>query len=404
MFDVIVIGARCAGSPLAMLLARKGHRVLVVDKARFPSDTVSTHVIWQGGLARAKRWGLLDRIAGLGAPPIRTVRLSVGDVAFAGTPPPLDGIDYFIAPRRMVLDKMLVDAAREAGAEIREGCYVDEIVSENGRVTGISGRALNGEGFEEKARVVVGADGAHSMLAHSVKAEKYNTRPAASGGYYSYWSGGPAVTDFEIYFGDGWGGALFPTNGGVTCVVGSWVESFAGPNGEPEVGYRRFMEAVPRIAEFLKSGRQVEPLAGMRELPGYFRNSWGDGWALAGDAGYHKHPLSAQGISDAFRDADFLSEAIDDGLAGRRELGDALAGYQQRRDQAVMPMYESTCMRATLALPPPEAMGLFRALQGNQLEADRFFGTDAGTVPMTDFFTPDNLYRIVRESSHVGQP
>src|SRR6202040_1023189 len=168
------------------------------DKARFPSDTVSTHVIWQAGLARAKRWGLLDRIAAVGAPPIRTVRLSVGDVALAGTPPALDGIDYFIAPRRMVLDKMLVDAAREAGAEVREGCYVAEIVSENGRITGISGRALNGEAFEEKARVVVGADGAHSLLAHAVKAEKYNTRPAASGGYYSYWRGGPAATAFEI--------------------------------------------------------------------------------------------------------------------------------------------------------------------------------------------------------------
>ena len=402
MFDAIVIGARCAGSPLAMLLARKGYRVLVADKARFPSDTVSTHVIWQAGLARAQKWGLLDRIAALGAPPIRTVSFSAGDVAFAGTPPPLDGIDFFIAPRRIVLDKMLVDAARTAGAEIREGCYIGEILSEDGRVTGISGRTLDGESFEEKARVVVGADGAHSMLAHAVKAEKYNTRPAVSGGYYSYWRAGPAVTDFEIYFGDGWGGALFPTNDGLTCVVGSWTASFAG---DPETGYRRFMETVPRIAEFLKYGRQAEPLAGMRELPGYFRNSWGNGWALAGDAGYHKHPLSAQGISDAFRDADFLAEAIDDGLSGRQELSEALARYQQRRDDAVIPMYESTCMRATLALPPPELMALFRALQHNQPEADRFFGTDAGTVPMTDFFAPDNLYRIVCDSSHVaGRP
>jgi flavin-dependent dehydrogenase len=404
MFDVIVMGARCAGSSLAMLLARKGYRVLAVDKARFPSDTVSTHVIWQAGLARAKRWGLLDRIAALGAPPIRTVSFSAGDVSFAGSPPPLEGIDYFVAPRRILLDKMLVDAAREAGAEIREGSYISEVVTENGRVAGISGRTTDGGSFEQKARIVVGADGAHSMLAHSVKAEKYNTRPAVSGGYYSYWRGGPRVTDFEIYFGDGWGGALFPTNDGLTCVVGSWTDSFAGPNGEPEVGYRRFMKSVPRIAEFLKNGTQAEPLAGMRELPGYFRRSWGDGWALAGDAGYHKHPLSAQGISDAFRDADFLSEAIHDGLSGRRELSDALAEYQQRRDQAVMPMYESTCMRATMALPPPEAMALFRALQYNQSEADRFFGTDAGTVPMTEFFAPDNLHRIVRESSHVGQP
>src|SRR5205823_14005036 len=155
-------------------------------------------------------------------------------------------------------------------------------------------------------------------------------------------------------------------------------------------------------AEFLRSGEQVEPLAGMRELPGYFRQSWGEGWALAGDAGYHKHPLSAQGITDAFRDADALSEAIDAGLSGRRELNDALREYQRLRDEAVMPMYESTLARATLMAPPPEHVALFRALQHNQAEADRFFGTDAGTISIAELFAPENLGKIVGSQPPPG--
>jgi 2-polyprenyl-6-methoxyphenol hydroxylase-like FAD-dependent oxidoreductase len=137
----------------------------------------------------------------------------------------------------------------------------------------------------------------------------------------------------------------------------------------------------------------------MRELPGYFRKPWGDGWALAGDAGYHKHPLSAQGITDAFRDADLLAEAIDAGLSGRRPIVDALSDYERERNGAVMPQYESTAMRALMEPFPPEFMALFRALRYNQEEADSFFGTDAGTVSMAEFFAPQNVQRIVSSTS-----
>ena len=342
MFDVIVVGARCAGSPLAMLLSRKGYRVLLVDKARFPSDTVSTHVIWQAGLARAQRWGLLDRITGLGAPRIHTVRFDIGEFELAGCPPPLDGIDYAVAPRRTILDKLLVDAAVEAGAELREDFYIREIAVENGSVTGIRGCSSQGAVMQENARMVVGADGRHSLLAHAVRSPKYASRASTSCGYYTYWHGGPVVSDFEIFSRTGFAGALFPTNDGLVCIVGGWNDSFAGPKDRPEEGYRRLMGALPRTAEFLGQAEQVQPVIGMREFPAYFRKPHGDGWALAGDAGYHKHPLSAQGITDAFRDSELLSEAIDAGFSGRRELSSALADYEQQRNEAVMPMYEST--------------------------------------------------------------
>ncbi len=149
------------------------------------------------------------------------------------------------------------------------------------------------------------------------------------------------------------------------------------------------------MAKFLRSGKQVTPVRGTPEQPGFFRKPWGDGWALAGDAGYHKHPLSAQGITDAWRDADMLSEAIHDGFAGRRPLQEALADYQRRRDEAVTPMYESTCQRARMEPPPPEMVALFEALRGNQEAMDRFFGLDAGTVAIPEFFSPASVGRIM---------
>lgn len=148
---------------------------------------------------------------------------------------------------------------------------------------------------------------------------------------------------------------------------------------------------------------EVGFVRGTPEQPGFFRKFWGDGWALAGDAGYHKHPLSAQGITDAFRDADFLSEAIDDGFCGRRPLEVALAEYEQRRNEAVIGIYESTCERARMEPPPPQVTTLFSAVRSNQPEADRFFGVDADTVPIREFFSPENVGRILSATGRVAE-
>lgn len=167
MYDAIIVGARVAGSPLAMLLARKGYRVLLLDKARFPSDTISTHHIHQPGVARLKRWGLLGRIQASNVPPTTEIRFDVGPFALKGTPPPADGVAEAYAPRRKVLDKILADAAAEAGAELREGFSVEEVTTEGGVVTGVRGRDAKGSRVTERARVVVGADGARSSRAWS---------------------------------------------------------------------------------------------------------------------------------------------------------------------------------------------------------------------------------------------
>src|SRR3954452_17637757 len=173
-YDAIVIGARCAGSPTAMLLARKGHRVLLLDKARFPSDTMSTHLVHPPGVAALARWGLLDRLEATGCPPVPTYSYDFGPLTIAGSPQPVDGVAHGYCPRRTVLDQLLVDAAVQAGAELREGFVVDDVLSSGGRVTGVRGHRRGGPQTIERARVVIGADGRHSLVAKTVGPEQYD--------------------------------------------------------------------------------------------------------------------------------------------------------------------------------------------------------------------------------------
>src|SRR5678815_5473178 len=189
-YDAIVVGARCAGSPTAMLLARHGHKVLVVDKATFPSDTISTHLIHPPGMALLRKWGLAERVIATNCPPIHTYAFDFGPVTITGSPGTKDE-PYSYAPRRTVLDKILVDAAAEAGAEIREAFSVEEILVEDGTVVGIRGHQRGGETVTERARIVIGADGRHSMVARTMKAEQYNERPELESSYYTYYSGVP---------------------------------------------------------------------------------------------------------------------------------------------------------------------------------------------------------------------
>src|ERR687887_189344 len=189
MYDVIVVGARVAGSSTAMLLARRGLKVLVVDRASFPSDTLSTHQVQLPGIAKLRRWGLLERVAASGAPPTRHVVFDQGAVALDGHYPEFDGVDALYSPRRTVLDKLLVDAAREAGAEVREGFVVEELLADGGRVAGVRGREKGGVAAVERARLVVGADGKHSLVARTVGAATYHDKPVLSMACYTYWEG-----------------------------------------------------------------------------------------------------------------------------------------------------------------------------------------------------------------------
>ena len=400
MYDAIIVGARCAGSPLAMLLARKGHRVLLLDKSTFPSDTISTHHIHQPGVARLKRWGLLDEVRASNVPPTTKIRFDVGPFALTGMPPPADGNIEAYAPRRRVLDKILVDAAVRAGAELREGFSVEELTTDGVAVTGIRGRDRKGATVTEKARIVIGADGARSFVARSVQAPVYLDRGMLTSNYYSYWSGVP-LDAVELYPREGQMLVADKTNDGLTLVVAVWPkEEFNRVRSNVEAEFIRAIEDnAPTLAERLHGGKREERFAGTGFLPNFFRKPYGPGWALVGDAGYVKDPITAQGITNSFSHAEMLAEAIEEGFSGRRGMSEALADYERKRNEEVLPMFEHTTQLAKLGAPPPEMLRLLDALRGDGEETGRFLGTVTGTVLIQDFFSQENMSRIIRASA-----
>lgn len=248
----------------------------------------------------------------------------------------------------------------------------------------------------------MGEDGRRSLVARAVAAPAYHARPTLTCAYYAYWGGVPTGQEIEGYFLPRRVILVFPTNDGQVCVFAQWPRAeFGSVRTDAEGQLWAAVAQVPRLAERLRAGQRAARLAGTGDLPGFFRIPYGPGWALAGDAGYHRDPLTAQGISDAFRDAQLLSEAIDAGLAGRQPLAAALAGYQRQRDEAAAAMYELTCQRAALEPPTPQMSRLLAALYGNQDDTDQFIGVIAGTVPIAKFFVPGNIQRII-DAAGVG--
>jgi flavin-dependent dehydrogenase len=393
-YDAIVVGARCAGSPTAMLLARKGYRVLVVDRASFPSDTLSTHVIHAPGIAALNRWGLLDKVTASGCPAVETYSFDFGPFTIKGTPRPCNGFSAAYAPRRTILDKILVDAASQAGAEVRERFTVDEVLVEDGVVAGIRGHDEGGGSVVEKARVVIGADGRNSHIAKAVQPDQYNDKPNLQWSYYTYWSGLP-VDGFEIVIRPDRGWGAVETNDGLTMLVVGWpyAESSAY-KADAEANYLKTLELAPEFAARVRGAKREERFFG-GSVPNFFRKPFGPGWALIGDAGYNKDPITAQGISDAFSDAERCSTALDEAFTGTRSFEDSMSAYHSARDTHAMPIYEFTTQLATLEPPPLEMQQLLGAVYGNPDAMDSFVSVVAGTVSPVEFFDPQHIGQIM---------
>jgi len=392
-YDVIVVGARCAGSPTAMLLARRGYKVLVVDRATFPSDTVSTHLVHPPGLDALQRWGLLERVRATGCPSIPEYMFDLGAFSITGTPGlPHQPSSY--GPRRTVLDKILVDAASEAGAEVREGFAVEDLLTEDGRVTGIRGNA-GGTSFTERARIVVGADGISSLVARSVKADTYQEKPRLLAGYYSYWSG-LSVNGFEAYDRGDRSWAAWPTNEGLTLVIVGWpYAEFETNKKDIEGNFLAALDRAPAFRDRLRAGKREDRFYGMA-VPNFFRKPYGPGWALVGDAGYNKDFITAQGISDAFHQAERCVDALDATFSGKRPFDDAMKDTQTHRDDRALKggIYEFTCQFASMQAPPPERRQLFEAVSGSREASDGFVRVFSGVVSPADFFSEENVKRI----------
>jgi len=399
-YDAVIVGARCAGSPTAMLLARKGYRVLLVDRATFPSDTVSTHVIHPMGAAALARWGLRDRLAATGCPPIDTYAFDFGPFTLSGSPGTADAPVAYCA-RRTVLDKLLVDAAAEAGAEVREGFTVEEVMVENDVVVGIKGHSKGGDSLRERARLVIGADGRHSLVAKAVAPEQYNERPSLLAAYYTYWSGLPMDGRFETYIRAHRGFAAAPTHDGLTLTVGGWpYAEFEDNKKDIEGHFLKMFDLAPEFEARISEAKRVAPFAGA-VVANFFRKPYGPGWALVGDAGYNKDPITAQGITDAFRDAGLCATAADQAFAGARPFNEAMDEYQRTRDQHALPMYEFTCQLATLEPPPPEMQQLFGAIRGNQTAMDGFVQMNAGTISPAEFLSSDSIAGLMAQRTRA---
>jgi 2-polyprenyl-6-methoxyphenol hydroxylase-like FAD-dependent oxidoreductase len=392
-YDAIVVGARCAGSPTAMLLARKGYRVLLVDRTKFPSDIVSTHLVHPLGAEALSRWGLLDRLVATGCPSIHTYSFDFGPFTISGAPG-TETAPLAFAPRRTILDKLLIEAAFEAGAEVRERFTVEELLVEDGRAVGIKGSSARGS-ITERARVVIGADGLRSIVAESVRPEQYDEKPPICVGYYTYWSGLPMHGRSEVYVRDRRAFAAWPTHEDLTLVIAGWpYAQFEENKKDVEGNYLKTIELVPAFADRLRGARRETRFAGMA-VPNYFRKPYGPGWALVGDAGYDKEFITSQGIMDAFHDAELYAAALDKSFSGARPFEEAMADYQRTRDARVKPMYDFTCELAMLEPPPPDLQQLLAAVHGNQKAMDDFARMNAGTISPAQFFAPENVTAIM---------
>jgi 2-polyprenyl-6-methoxyphenol hydroxylase-like FAD-dependent oxidoreductase len=395
-YDAIVVGARCSGSATAMLLARRGHRVLLLDRNRFPSDLrASTHMIWHSGTASLKRWGLLERLRATGARPMKKFHLDFGEFVLSGFAPPAGDVEEAFAPRRYILDALLLEAAREAGVEFHQGCTVSGPLWDSNRVVGVRYTEAGGQEREERAAIVIGADGFHSVIARGVRAAVRQEHPRHQGTIWAYFSDLP-LDDMEFYSRPGRMVYSWHTNDGQTLAgICFRYPDFIAAARDMETSMPAELQALaPGFAERVRAARRETPwLAGA--TPGVCRAPAGPGWALVGDAGLTMDPISAAGITNAFRDAELLSGLIDQGLSGGGGLDTVLAGFEDQRNRASLPLWNFSSDMARLEPPPQAMIDLFSALPGNQPDTDAYFGIFAQTVAVTQFFAPENVERIV---------
>jgi len=356
-FEAVIVGARCAGAATAMLLARSGARVLLVDRARYGSDTLSTHALMRGAVLQLNRWGVLPAIVVAGTPPVRSTTFSYTDQDVTVPIEPKFGVSALFAPRRALLDRILVDAAARSGADIRHGVRVDGLVTDrDGRVRGIQAVA-GGTHRRVEADIVIGADGLYSTIAQRVGAVCVVEGRHSTGVLYGYWEGLP-VDGFYWRFERGAAIGAIPTNNGATCVFVA-VPSSRLPGeltGGTTAAYRRLIrETSPLVGARLDGARIVGPVRGFGGHHGFIKASTGPGWALVGDAGYFKDPLTAHGITDALRDAELLSRAVVRGTSA------ALADYETTRNNLSRKLFDVTDEIASCQWTDEEVQSLHRA-------------------------------------------
>lgn len=340
--DVAIVGGRVAGASLARLLACAGLRVLVIDRATFPSDTTSTAAIGGAGGLLLRRWGLLDALLATGVPQSRVAGITVGTVELAVPMPP--NRPAFMAPRRTVLDAMIVEAARDSGVTVLEESSLRGLRWHDRRVVGLHASRVGGRDIEVTAALVVGADGIGSRVARAVAAETYDRAPSRISGMYAFIAG-EGIANNELGFGGGHATLAFPTHDDLVCVAAvvpddQFPALVAGGDDAFDAVVRT---ACPRVAEAAPAARRASRFYAFRARDNQRVMPYGPGWALVGDAGYYRDPITGQGITDAFVSAQLLADAVIAGLGGVGPIDESLERYRSRRDELSRDMYAVTC-------------------------------------------------------------
>lgn len=381
MYDIIVVGARCAGAPTAMLFARAGYQVMMLDRAKFPRDALSTLYIHQPGIALLHRWRLLDALVASGCPPITSALHQVDGVRLQGCSQPVNGIRAAYAPRRYVLDQILIDAAVAAGVDFRPECTVEDLLfDDNGRAVGVRCKR-----FDMHARLVVGADGMRSRVASTVDARIEVEHPEQTCVYYSFWEKVPAW--FEAYGTRGrWAGCV-PTHDGLTLVGAYFPQSeYPRVRVDARAAYLENLSAVaPDLHARVMGGAQAERLYGTGAQRNFFREASGAGWALVGDAGHHKDSILANGITDAFRQAQLLVDCVGSALHDEPALRSALCRFAGERARLFTGTYQDTLSVAKLN--PGRRLSTLREIAADPVQVERFFTAIAGATKDDDLFT-----------------
>ena len=351
-WDVIVVGARVAGAATAMLLARAGLRVLCVDRSRRGSDTLSTHALMRGGVLQLTKWGLLDGVVAAGTPPVRRTVFHYGAEQFAVSLKPAASTDALYAPRRTVLDAMLVDAAVRSGVSVEFGTPVVGLCrAADDRVTGVLLQdRRTGRLRAEYAAIVVGADGRDSLVAREVSATNEFAGQHAGSYLYGYWQDLPS-DGYEWSYRPGLtagtiptlAAGTIPTNEGATCVFVGGTPARMGAEvraaGSPAAAIDALADQIG-LGERMRSAHRIGNVRYVHSLPpGYLRTAQGPGWALVGDAGHWMDPMSTHGMTSALRDAELLVDAITSPVAVKPGTA---GSYQHTRDRLSRPMLESS--------------------------------------------------------------
>ncbi|MEV4418392.1 FAD-dependent monooxygenase [Patulibacter sp. NPDC049589] len=394
--DVVIVGARCAGTAAAVPLARAGHDVIVVDKARFPADTMSTHVLVPNGVQELQLMGALQKILALNPSRTRYLTLHDGDVQICERFRPFSGIDYGLCIPRDQQDVLLVEAARDAGADVRERTAMQEVLWRDGRAAGVRCRTREGE-YEIHAKLVIGADGRKSRVAAEVDAwTPYRASRNGRGFAFRYLDdplGDDAPSAFQIFRAHGNQVLVLPSCPAGRTLVANMCDAADIPRfrADPEASWAALLNGDPALKERVGGAENLSRMRTTDDLSSYYRVSSGPGWALAGDAGHFKDPVTGNGMRDALKHGRLLGESAATTLHDAADLDVALRDWERHRDRDTISTYHWGNRESRPGPSSPLVREVMRTFAGS--EAPNLSDTFNRARPIEAIISPARMLR-----------